>query len=124
LEAWEGEKPFKQPLRFCVINKRFEDGHYEVFLMTTFGRARTFDGLGPIAQKYGIPVGGTNWFEKIDPIQTYPPSFGWERTSFIFAIPVLVKDVIPAALRWTVRLHPGELERLRNISEHKMKVGI
>jgi hypothetical protein len=124
LEAGEGEKHWKKPLRFCVVNKRFESGLYEVFLMTTFGRARTFDELGPLAQKYAIPVGGTNWFEDIRPIQTYPASFGWEKGSFIFAIPKLAKDVIPAALRWTVRLVPGELDRLRDISDSKMKVGL
>jgi len=123
LEAWEGEKNFQKPLRFCVVNKRFEGDLYEVFLMTTFGQARTFDGLRPIAQMYGIPVGGMNWFENIDPIQTFPPSFGWERKSFIFAIPVLARDVIPAAMRWTVKLVPGELERLRTISDNKMNVG-
>jgi hypothetical protein len=124
LEAWEGDKPFKQPLRFCVVNRRFEGGLYEVFLMTTFGQARTFDELGPLAHQYGIPVGGMNWFENINPIRTYPASFGWEGKSFIFAIPTLTKEVIPAALRWTVRLVPGELERLRNISDDKMKVGL
>jgi hypothetical protein len=124
LEAWEGEKPYQQPFRFCVVNKRLESNSYEVFLMTTFGQARKFDGLGPIAQNYGVPVGGMNWLENIVPIQTYPPSFGWETKSFIFAIPSLAKKVIPAASRWTVRLVPGELQRLRDISDSMMNVGL
>jgi hypothetical protein len=123
LEPWEKDKPFQQPFRFGVINNCLESGFYEVFLMTTFGQARTFAELGLIAQKYGIPVGGMKWLEDIEPIQTYPPSFGWEGRSFIFAIPTLVKDVIPVASRWTVRLVPRELERLRAISNAKMMVG-
>lgn len=122
LEPWEGDKPFKQPLRFCVINKAFDDGYYEVFLMTTFGQARKFEDLGPLAQTYGIPVGGMNWVENIEPIRTYPPSFGWEGKSFIFAIPVVVRDIIPMASRWLVRLVSGELPKLRKISNTKIMV--
>lgn len=124
LEPWEGEKPFKQPLRFCVINRRFEGGVYEVFLMTTFGQARTFDQLGPIARNYGIPVGGMKWFENIDPIQTYPPTFGYKGKSFIFGISTFTEEVIPTAAPSMVRLVPGELERLRKIAGKKMMVGL
>ncbi len=121
LGRWERERSLNKPARYCVINKRLETGYYEVFLMTTFGQARTFDELGPIAHKYGVPVGGMNWFEDISPIKTFPAYFGWDRKSFIFAIPTLAKEVIPAALPRTARLVPGELERLRWISEYKMK---
>jgi len=120
LERWEEDRQAEKPLRFCVINKRFDKGLYEVFLMTTFGQARTFDELGTIAHKYGVPVGGMNWFEDITPISTFPAYFGWEAKSFIFAIPAVVRFVIPTVFPRTPRLVPGELERLRKISDVKM----
>ncbi|KAF9527030.1 hypothetical protein CPB83DRAFT_857021 [Crepidotus variabilis] len=121
LNAWERNRKIQGPTRYCIVNRKLQNGSYEVFVMTTFGQARLFEDLGLIARKYGIPLGGMKWPEEIRPIMTYPAAFGWEKKSFIFGIPTVVPSLLPASTVRAIRLVPGELQRLRDISLRKLK---
>ncbi|KAH9483954.1 hypothetical protein JR316_0003432 [Psilocybe cubensis] len=122
LEASEMPKfATEMPKRWCIVNRHITGKTYEVFLLTTFGGARSFEELGIMARMFGMPMGGTQWFNDIPGLTTIPPIFGSEKTSFVFAIPV-VHVIGPSSIPRTTRVPPSELDRLRKFSFAKSKV--
>ncbi|KAF8163431.1 hypothetical protein B0H34DRAFT_795142 [Crassisporium funariophilum] len=122
LDIWElADREITQlPYRYCIIKRRVERNLYEVFLITTFGDARSQETLGPVGAYFGIPMGNTQWVTTIPSLKTTPPVFGRTRKSFVFAIPAL-KTVEPANMLTQVRLVPGELDRILKFVEENAK---
>ncbi|PPQ93235.1 hypothetical protein CVT25_015233 [Psilocybe cyanescens] len=106
----------KKPKRFCVVNRHVAGQAYEVFLLTTFGGAKNFEELGVLGSNFGFPMGGTKWFNNTPGLATIPPVFGSDKTSFVFAIPV-IEVISPSNVPVATRLPPVELDRLRNFSK-------
>jgi len=91
--------------------------------MTTFGGARNPHELTPIAQYFGMPMGGTQWMGDVPGLKTTPPTFGTASKSFVFAVPT-VGNVEIANTHVHVRLVPGEMERLSEFVNINAKVSI
>ena len=112
---------FEMPFRYCIVNRHIEGNTYEVFLLTTFGGAKTLSNLGLLARNFGVPLGQTQWINQTPSIATIPPILGMDRSSFIFALPT-VKEVEHSNLYTATRVPPGELERLRGMVKQNLRV--
>ena len=111
-----------QIYRFCVVNRHIEGDKYEIFVMSTFGNSKSSVQLSSIAQDLGVPVNLTNYNGTIPALKTTPPIlFGIKQPSFVFALPA-IRTVFKTKKSRHVRLVPGELGRLVEYSEHKVKV--
>ncbi|KAF4615211.1 hypothetical protein D9613_003190 [Agrocybe pediades] len=108
------------PLRYCIVNKHIEGNTYEVFVLTTFGGARTWNDLSPLARSFGVPLGKTKWYNRTPGIATIPPILGLEKSSFIFALPT-VKKVELSNLLISTRVPQGELDRLRRLVRNNLE---
>ncbi|PPQ66439.1 hypothetical protein CVT26_011197 [Gymnopilus dilepis] len=108
------------PGRYCIVNKHIEGQKYEVFLMTTFGGAKSENELRLLGRYFGMPMGSTQWIDDTPGLATIPPLFGRDKASFAFAIP-FVTTVSPPNLPTLTRLPFGELERLRKFSRSKLQ---
>jgi len=104
------------PFRYCVINRQVTGNAYEVFLLTTFGRAAYHQILDAVARHFAMPMGFTKWPVKLPGIKTKPNSFGQDSSSFLFALTTEC-EVIPANIAARVPLE--ELERIRRFSNKK-----
>ncbi|KDR81735.1 hypothetical protein GALMADRAFT_239912 [Galerina marginata CBS 339.88] len=110
----------EKPKRYCIVNKHIADQKYEVFLLTTFGGAKSLDQLGLIARYFGMPMGSTQWIDDTPGLTTIPPILGWNKASFVFALPtiqIIERSNLPAL----TRLPPLQLERLRQFADMKRK---
>ncbi|TFK30057.1 hypothetical protein FA15DRAFT_663390 [Coprinopsis marcescibilis] len=107
--------------RFCVVNGRFPDGRYQVFFLTTFGSAEDVAGIDPVGRFFGIPL-GLGHSPSFDAVQT---TQHWTGPSYVFGIPVVIpKHIAPTRLRnphIVSKLVPGELERLRSITDLQLE---
>jgi hypothetical protein len=125
LKHWEKPGDLRylpQPKRYCIVNRRIENGIYEVFVLTTFGGAKSFRRMAELGRYFGLPMGDTQWISTTPGLMTIPHIwFGRTFPSFAFAIPCITK-VEPTMLRYYPRLAPGELERLQRYAEDKRKV--
>ena len=111
-----------QIYRFCVVNRHIEGDKYEVFVMSTFGNSKSSVQLSSIAQDLGVPLNLTNYNGTIPALKTTPPIlFGISRPSFVFALPA-IRTVFKTKTERHIRLVPGELDRLVEYSEYKVKV--
>ena len=125
LKHWE-KRPdnLPQPKRYCIVNRRIDTGIYEVFVLTTFGGAKSFRKMAELGRYFGLPMGDTQWISTTPGLMTIPHIwFGRTFPSFAFAIPSITK-VEPTMLKYYPRLAPGELERLQRYAEDRRKVCI
>ena len=122
LKHWENPGNLAQPKRYCIVNRRIESGVYEVFVLTTFGGAKSFRRMAELGRYFGLPMGDTQWISTTPGLMTIPHIwFGRTFPSFAFAIPCITK-VVPTTLKYYTRLAPGELERLQRYAEDRRKV--
>ncbi len=103
------------PIRYCVINRK-TGNKYEVYLLTTFGRAAYHQVLDAVARHFAMPMGFTKWPVKLSGIKTKPNSFGQDSSSFLFALTTEC-EVTPAYI--AARVPFEELERIRRFSDRK-----
>ncbi|PPQ98847.1 hypothetical protein CVT24_003401 [Panaeolus cyanescens] len=129
LKSWQKTDGVDMPYRYCIVNRHLVDNKYEVFLLTTFGGARTANDLSILGKQFGMPLGNTGWINNVKPLQTWPPihSFGLQRKSFVFTIPFIATiDQNDTDKRLSVggRVHllGSDLQRLQNFSRSKIPI--
>lgn len=121
----ESELPLSKiatPRRYCIVNRRIQDQLYEVFLATTFSRAKNADQIRGLPRYFGMPIGNTKWLNDIPGLVVVPPELGVNKSSFVFAIPTILPVEPSTILSYGIRLPPGELNRLREFSQEKLTV--
>ncbi|EAU88731.1 hypothetical protein CC1G_01104 [Coprinopsis cinerea okayama7 len=114
---------YQAQARPCIVKRCREDGRYEVYLLTTFGSSGVnLDHLSPVAQFFGVPLGGSKHPSSSMPLEILgKPTWDSDITPYVFGIPVITDCVNPWTSRGYLRLASRELDRLNNVSDLQME---
>jgi hypothetical protein len=109
--------------RYCIVNHQYPDGRYEVFFLTTFGKAVNPNNLNPVARFFGIPL-----HPVMHASPDMPPlrlenewTFQPQEAPFVFGIPVVI-DSYENPRGTPIRLAKGELDRLNGNVDLRLQV--
>lgn len=108
--------------RYAIVNHQYPDGRYEVFFLTTFGKAEDPNNLNPVGRFFAIPL-----HPPMHKSPDMPPLklesewfFKPQDPPFVFGVPAVVsKYDYPKGA--PIRLAKGELDRLNANVELRMQ---
>lgn len=114
------ERVFPAHGRYCVVLDRVGRDKYVICYLTTFNGATDYQTVtGPIAQFFGLPLGGMTFWPNVSPLQTYPP---WKPGAYIMGIPVIREGLESSNLNTRFRLFPSELKRMKDLIQERFHV--
>ncbi|TFK54648.1 hypothetical protein OE88DRAFT_939550 [Heliocybe sulcata] len=110
--------------KYCVVLSNIDHGEHQgkhlVCNLTTLGDMRFSPSMRtPMNNFFALAFGGLSkpWPPKFPPILTNPP---WWRPAYLYAIPA-IREVIPSLSLEHLSLVPGELDRLQEAVEDRVK---